>query len=167
MNCMKKSLVLSLTALCLTLAAAPSRAAADKPFSLSLVTPIHLFGDPESITGLRINLLYGRNANLTGVDLGFINHLTGSGKGLQFGGVVNLVEKDFLGVQFASLLNYTKGSFTGAQVGTFNYAGNLTGLQLGLINYSERVTKGLQIGLANIIKTDGWLPFMILVNGKF
>jgi len=40
------------------------------PFQLSLVTPVAILSDSSSVNGLRINLIYGANENMTGVDLG-------------------------------------------------------------------------------------------------
>jgi hypothetical protein len=42
----------------------------------------------------------------------------------------------------------------------------MKGLRIGLVNWAGSVQRGLQIGLANIIERDGWLPFMVIVNGK-
>jgi hypothetical protein len=77
---------------------------------------------------------------------------------------VNIVGKDALGWQ-AALVNITYGNFKGLQWGGVNYAGNMKGLQLGLVNYAGTV-KGIQLGLVNIIERDGWLPFMVLLNGR-
>ncbi len=55
----------------------------------------------------------------------------------------------------------------GLQWGFYNQAERLTGLQLGFVNYINRIDKGLQIGLVNIIESNGWLPIMVIVNGRF
>lgn len=57
------------------LMAAPAFAQ-NKPVQLALVTPIQIFPEDNSITGVRLNLLYGRNASVTGLDLGLVNHTT-------------------------------------------------------------------------------------------
>ena len=71
-------------------------AAADTmPIQLSLFTPVQIFSDTTSIAGFRFNLLYGRNADMTGFDLGLVNHTTGSVQGgaviAGFGAVISEV----------------------------------------------------------------------------
>jgi len=73
--------------------------AKNRPIQLALVTPIQLFPEDYSITGVRLNLLYGRNVSVTGLDVGMVNHTTtGSFKGLQYG-LVGLADSEFLGWQ--------------------------------------------------------------------
>jgi hypothetical protein len=140
--------------------------AQDKPVQLALFNPIQIFSENTSITGLRINLIYGKNTSVSGLDMGLINHLTsGVSKGLQFG-LVGIIESDFMGWQDNGI-NITKGKFEGLQWGVVNYAGTMSGLQLGLVNYAENMTKGLQIGLVNIIKHGGQFTFFPIVNWAF
>ena len=145
---------------------ADKTAAQDKPVQLALFNPIQIFDENTSITGLRINLLYGKNASVTGLDWGLVNHMTsGVSKGVQFG-LVGIVEADYMGWQDNGI-NITKGKFEGLQWGVVNYAGTISGVQLGLINYAANMTKGLQIGLINIIKQGGQFPFFPIVNWAF
>lgn len=145
--------------------ATPARAG-DKPIQLALFAPVQIFPDTDGIAGLRLNLLYGRNLSVTGLDIGLVNHTTsGDVKGVQWG-AVGYVEGGFVGWQ-SNIANIVNRDFTGLQFGAFNYAERLEGLQLGVVNYAESVDGGLQIGLANIITEGGWLPFMIIVNGGF
>jgi len=113
--------------------------------------------------GLSYGLFYARSKELRGVQCGLYN-----------------VTYDAQGVTF-SLVDHNKGTFTGVQLGFVNLADNmkglqwgfynqaerLTGLQLGFVNYTKRINQGLQIGLVNIIEQNGWLPVMVIVNGKF
>ena len=163
---MQKVLVRTLALAVLALAlAAPPTARADKPINLALFAPIQIFKDSETIEGFRFNFFYGRNANMAGLDLGLVNHVTGNFTGLQWGGG-NIVEGNTLGWQ-SGFINYTKGQVKGLQSGVVNIAGSVKGVQWGFVNYTKRMEKGLQIGLANIIESNGWFPFMVLVNGKF
>jgi len=130
--------------------AASSALAAVQPVQLALVDPIQIFSADTSITGLRLNLIYGRNANVKGLDLGLIG----------------VADSSFSGVQYNSLANITKGNFSGCQIGFVNYAVNAKGLQLGFINYAESLN-GLQIGLVNIIDRGGVLPVMPFINWSF
>jgi hypothetical protein len=160
-------------------AVAASGAAADsRPIQLSVVTPIQLFSEETPIGGLRLNLIYGRNASLTGVDLGFVNHVTGPCKGVQWG-AVGWVGTDFTGWQ-DNFVSVTKGRFEGFQsgavnsmgsgeafqLGIVNHAGNMSGFQLGFVNYCDYL-KGLQIGVLNIIKQKEGLPVLPIVNWNF
>jgi hypothetical protein len=139
--------------------------AEERPIQLSLVTPIQIFPEEDAIAGIRLNLLYGRNVSVTGVDLGLVNHCTGGiSKGFQHG-LVGLVESDFVGWQ-NNAVNITRGDFEGLQWGFMNYAGYANGLQLGIVNYAERL-KGLQIGFVNIIEKGGQFPVFPIVNWSF
>jgi len=139
--------------------------AQSQPFQLSLVAPIQLIPEESSIGGIRLNLIYGRNASLTGLDVGMVNHLTqGVSQGVQFG-FLGLVDGDFTGWQ-DNAINVTKGNFEGLQLGVYNYAKNMNGIQFGFINYAVNM-KGLQIGCINIIKTNGAFPVFPIVNWSF
>jgi hypothetical protein len=139
--------------------------AEDRPIQLSLVTPIQIFSEDDSIKGFRLNLLYGRNASIKGVDLGLVNHTTsGISKGWQLG-LVGVVDSDFVGWQDNSV-NVVKGNFSGFQWGAVNYAKSAKGFQLGMVNYAERMN-GLQIGFVNIIRHGGMLPVFPIINWSF
>jgi hypothetical protein len=143
----------------------------ETPVQLALLTPIQVANSETSVNGFRLNLLYGENKDVHGVDWGFVNHTTGSFSGFEFG-VVNLVKKDAKGAQFgffnnvdgdfkgyqgAFLASSTAGSFTGLQTGWFNATtiGNFTGLQGSfLCSISEGSFSGLQYSLINITKQD-------------
>jgi hypothetical protein len=137
-----------------------------KPIQLSLFTPVQIVPETESISGVRLNLLYGRNASVKGLDWGFIvNHTTtGLSKGVQMG-LVNYNEADWVGFHWGGL-NYTAGSFEGFQWGFVNYANAGNGFQLGVVNYA-RTMKGLQVGLVNVIKQGGQFPVFPIVNWSF
>jgi hypothetical protein len=126
---------------------------------------VQLVPEDDAIVGLRLNLIYGKNSYLTGVDWGMVNHLTtGVSKGVQFG-LIGIVEGDFVGWQ-DQFVNVTKGNFEGFQSGFFNSANHVEGVQFGIVNYA-RSMKGLQIGLVNIIKQDGQFPVFPFVNWSF
>ncbi|MEE9358684.1 MAG: hypothetical protein V3U62_10540, partial [Sedimenticolaceae bacterium] len=103
--------------------------AQDKPIQLSLLAPIQIFPEDNSISGVRLSLIYGRNASVTGLDWGLVNHTTtGLSKGVQFG-FVGLVDSDFVGWQ-DNTVNVVKGNFEGFQSGFVNYANYAHGFQL-------------------------------------
>ena len=143
---------------------APAQAQ-ERPIQLSLVSPIQIFPENYSIKGIRLSLIYGRNASVTGLDWGLVNHTTtGKTMGVQFG-LVGLADADFVGWQ-DNWINVVKGDFEGLQWGVVNYANYANGLQLGLVNYAVTM-KGLQIGLINIIKQGGQFPVFPIVNWSF
>lgn len=163
MNKIVAAAIVVLTMLC---AAAPTMAESkNQPIQLALFSPIQIFPESYSISGVRLSLIYGKNASVTGLDWGLINHnTTGESVGWQLG-VVGLVEGDFMGFQ-DNWINVVKGDFQGLQWGVVNSANHAGGLQLGLVNYA-RTLNGLQIGLINIIKQGGQFPVFPIVNWSF
>ena len=139
-------------------------AAAQKPINLALVNPVQIVKEDQSISAFRLNLIYGKNASMTGFDLGLGNHLTGNMTGVQWG-AVNIVGGSFAGWQ-NGFVNINTGEIQGLQWGAFNSAGRINGLQLAIVNYAERAN-GVQIGLVNIIKEGGMFPFMVIANWGF
>ncbi len=136
-----------------------------KPVNVALITPIQIFPEDNSIAGLRINLIYGKNVSMTGLDWGLVNAVgTGGFSGLQWG-LVNICDGDVLGFQGGGF-NLTDRNVEGVQWGWFNSAEHVGGLQLGLVNYA-RSMKGLQIGIINIIETGGFMPVFPIVNWSF
>ena len=101
----------------------------------------------KSVKGVQLDLVFSKANELKGVQsalLGKANHVTG--------------------VQF-SAINLSDGYVTGAQFGFFNSAEELHGVQLGFVNKVNTI-KGLQVGLVNIAG-NGYLPVMVIVNGRF
>ena len=154
-----------LTLLALAAAASSARASEDSPFQLALVNPVQVIPEGRGITGVRLSLLYGKNTNVTGLDLSLVAaHATGNFTGVQWA-LVGIVDRDFLGWQ-SNFINLTGGKMTGFQYGLYNRAARVEGLQLGLVNQTGTI-HGLQIGLVNIIQKGGWLPVMVIANGNF
>ncbi|MFH2048080.1 MAG: hypothetical protein ABIJ12_01440 [bacterium] len=143
----------------------PSILANERHIQVSLFTPVQIFPEGDIITGLRINILYGRNTTVKGLDIGLVNHTTsGISKGLQYG-FVGIVDADFVGWQ-DNAVNIVNQNFEGFQSGIVNYAHYASGFQLGFVNYAASM-KGLQIGLVNIIKQGGAFPVFPIVNWSF
>jgi len=176
-----RRLLLPLTLLGFALLATtgPLHAQRKRPVQLSLLTPVQLFPEGDAITGVRLNLLYGRNAWVHGVDLGLVNHTTsGTSKGVQVG-VVSLNDANFTGFQYGAV-NLVEGKFEGFQYGIYNgndegggfqlgfvnTSQNFKGVQIGIVNYARRLN-GLQIGIVNIITQDGAFPIFPIVNWSF
>jgi len=176
---MSTRFIVAAAAVASALGSAPLRAQ-EQPIQLALVAPVQLVPEGRAIRGLRLDLLYGRNTAVTGLDVGLVNHTTrGPSAGLQYG-LVNLAGGDFTGWQ-ASLVGVTQGRFTGLQSGAVNSAGSgsgvqwgmvnvaetMHGLQFGFVNVARRMNKGVQIGLVNIIREGGQFPIFPIVNWSF
>ena len=137
----------------------------ENPFQLSLFDPIQIVPNNESVSGIRLNLIYTKNVNVSGFDMGLVNFTTGKQLGVQWGGV-NVTEGGFTGWQSA-LVNISRGNFVGLQSSWVNYhGGHFNGLQISIVNYTETL-EGLQIGLINIIGKGGFLPVFPIFNFDF
>lgn len=152
------------------------------PLQLSLYCPIQMVPEDNDVYGLRLNLPYGVNHSVYGLDIGLWNTTTGDQYGFQvgaigvyregrtfgwnFAGIVNLSSGNETGVSFAGIYNQSEGKVTGLQFGGIaSKAKHVRGLQFGLVNYSEDIT-GIQLGLVNICPKSS-VPFMLLINAKY
>lgn len=118
---------------------------------------------PETeITGLRLNLVYGENDDMSGLDLGIV------GGGASISGLrlnaINLSDECSSGVEIG-LVNIAKGEMHGWQCGIYNSAGSMRGFQLGLINRCGDLY-GIQIGLVNMIES-GKVAMLPIVSWAF
>ena len=117
-----------------------------------------IFSPETEITGLRLNLVYGENDDMTGLDLGIVGN-GGSISGIRLN-AINLSNERSAGLEFG-LVNVAKGEMKGWQCGIFNHAGAMRGFQLGVINRCGSLY-GIQLGLVNMIETGtvGMLPII-------
>lgn len=116
----------------------------------------------DNFTGVQFDLLYAnaheKTVGLSHALVDFANHMTGVQGG--FLTKANYVQ----GVQWGTI-NLTLEEMTGLQWGFYNQAESVTGVQLGFVNYAKNI-HGLQLGVLNIAE-NGWLPAMVIVNGRF
>ena len=165
---------------------------ANTAFQLALFHPLQIFGAENDVCGLGLNLIYGRNTNLYGLDVGVANDKTGEVCGAQLGlgnragvlygvqlGAVSVAHGETVGMQ-AGVLNWSKGAgnafqcglisiaseYSGFQLGGFNYADDYEGLQLGVVNVCNSMT-GVQIGLLNFILKSQYIMFAPIFNASF
>jgi len=178
---MKKSCILPPAVVLLTVLLPISVSAqTTRPIQISLYHPVQIFNKDVSVRGIRLNVLYGVNNDLTGIDYGFIvNKLEGDLTGVQFGlvnlvdgnvtgyqdGLVNVVNNDFIGWQ-NGFVTITKGSLTGLNTGVYTKNGEMHGLQIGVVNITGKLD-GLQIGLVNINKSATPHKFLPIINYSF
>jgi hypothetical protein len=134
------------------------------PVMFSLFNPAQVPAENYDVNGLRIDVLYGKCRNLTGLDAGvLVNHATGKVIGLEACFVVNYVEKSFTGLQVGTV-NVAK-EIHALQVGVYNEADDATGIQIGVINHA-RIMRGIQIGVINVIDNND-IPFLPVINFFF
>jgi hypothetical protein len=139
--------------------------AQDNPIQLSLFNPIQIVPENESVSGIRLNLIYTKNVNMTGLDIGLVNLTTGKLSGVQWGGV-NLLDGGMTGWQ-SGFVNISKGHAVGLQTSWVNHhSSHFNGLQLAIVNYAATL-EGLQLGLINIIGQGGFLPVFPIFNFDF
>ena len=136
-----------------------------------------LVPDEINIAGLKLNLPFSRNDNISGLDLGIASS-SKVAAAVQVNILINRNHDEYSGLQ-ASLINLN-GNANGIILGLWNVADDKTrglevglvnsstefkGLQVGLINYTEMMC-GLQVGLINII-TESRIPFFPIINFCF
>jgi len=166
------------------------------PVGLSLVEQVQYPNAETDIMGLRFCLLYGRHANVSGLDMGVLGcavdgsllglqlsvvlNTVGSANGaVQLSGIVNNSLEDFYGLQLAGLVDLSDGVVYGGQLSCINISKEVSGFQLGLYNQADKVVglqlglvnwasemQGVQIGLLNIIQS-GPVPYLPLINANF
>ena len=129
-------------------------ARADSPIQAALWPPeLQIISEDESIRGVRFNI-YGRNQNMTGLDLGFMHETTGdfSGVGL---GLVSLVNGAMYGVEWNGIYTRAQGGFHGWPSGIVTRSqGASAGLQTGLVALNDADMAGVQLsGIYNHVKT--------------
>ena len=160
---------------------APSLALADGPVNLALFNPVQIVKEDQSVTALRLSLIYGKNVDMTGLDFSLIGMNSGSVTGISWTGI-GLVDGDFTGWQAGWVAAITEGNMqglqgglytksgpgsSGVQVGFLNTSDDFSGLQFGFVNIAETMRSGLQIGLINIIKNKEKLKLFPIVNWRF
>ena len=139
--------------------------AQEKPIQLSLFNPVQIVPEDQSVKGFRFNLIYGKNAAVTGLDIGLVNITTALETGIQLG-LVSVTDGGFVGWQ-ANFASISKGDSKGVQWSSVNYhEGHFHGLQVAFVNYTDTM-KGIQLGLINIINKGGFLPIFPFFNFSF
>jgi len=139
--------------------------AENKPIQIALFTPLQIFSEDVSITGVRWNVLYGKNSSVTGLDFGLVNRTTEKmSTGVQVG-ILGFADRGWTGLQ-SNFVNVTRNEFKGVQFGFLNYTEDANGLMIGIINYARRLY-GIQIGLFNLIEAGGVAPVLPIVNWAF
>ena len=132
-----------------------------KPINLALWNPIQIYDENMSIKGVRLNILWGKNKNVTGLDIGIANGASGVFKGVQWGAVLNIAGEMY-GWQ-TSFFNISEGTTKGLQGprAIYNQMEEGTAVQIGLVNKAESI-KGFQLGVMNITNNLHGLQIALL-----
>ncbi len=146
---MKKIIIAAIAAACCL---SSSTAKGDEknywlPLGISLITPpIQLPSPNHSVFGVMLNFGYGQVEDLSFLDIGVINNVTGVMSGLELA-PINIAD-----------------TCVGLQVGAINVTDKTVGIQLGVINYTNDL-HGLQLGAINMSMSGGALVFPIINFG--
>ena len=152
-------------ALCIIVALPFVLDAQSKPFNIALFNPIQVYPENNSISGIRLNFILGKNKSMTGFDWGIVNQVGSGGVvGVQWG-FANISSGNVVGWQ-SGLFNLDEKDVKGFQWGWYNTGAHVNGFQLGLVNSAQSLY-GVQIGLINFIKTGGQFPVFPIVNWSF
>jgi hypothetical protein len=153
-----------------------AQAAESLPLQIAFWPPVQVVCPDSDVRGLKLNLPYGDNQLVQGLDVGLV-----SGSEL-FGGIqVNLgnwVRDLATGLQVGlantngaqeglsiGLMNRVDTRLTGMQIGLLNQAEEAGGMQVGLINTADSMV-GIQIGLVNVMR-DCRVPCMPVLLWQF
>jgi hypothetical protein len=151
-------------------------------WQVSFIHPLQVYSDDYSVDCFRLDIIYGVNEDVKGVDIGMINETKHNVHGFEWGlvnqvkddfggwqlGLVNEVHHDFKGFQLGLLANRTKGSCQGFQASVFfnDAEEDLRGLQLGIVNNTGSLY-GVQIGLLNFNDDERYLGFFPFIRAAF
>ena len=119
--------------------------------------PLSMPGPSWDIIGLRLNLGWGSNRTVYGIDtgvFGWSGEFAGIGVNL-FG---NYAEGNAEGLQIG-LVNEVDAEMHGIQIGLVNTSDYEGGLQIGLVNIAERLA-GVQLGLLNFNYSGFHMPIL-------
>ena len=114
-----------------------------EPVQISLAPPAQFAPQDVPVRGLRLNVVYGVQQEVFGLDVGLFNEVGENLSGIGVG-ILNIARKDASGFQVGAA-NTVSGEFRGLQVAFANHnEGNLAGAQIGVGNATQGGS-GLQI----------------------
>ena len=167
----------------------PGAAFADADFQFGV--PGRNFPDDESVDGMRVSILWGKNRQTSGFDLGFfsvsqthvrsgfalvggISRVTGRSDGAANLSFMNYHSGEDRGANlaFVNMVNDTRGAFnlgfvqiaqgqTSVDVGALNVS-KRSNFQVGFVNVTDRID-GFQLGFLNVAE-NGIFPVFPLFN---
>jgi len=163
------------------------------PVQISLFPPFQVFSSEEAVIGVRVNLLTGYNAHMTGLDVGIVANQVDDMRGLQVAIGNQALSCAGIQVGLANQIGYLgppqpeahvqtvqpakQGANRGLQIGLMNSVGatsplspaetprsSFSGMQIGVMNFADDVD-GVQVGiLANKAGVISGLQLSLLWN---
>jgi len=159
-----------------------SRAEQITSWQVGFFHPLQVYPDDYYVDCFRLDIIYGVNQDIKGVDIGMVNATKRNAHGFELGvvnwvnedfggwqlGVLNGVHHNFKGLQLGALANITKGSCEGVQASVFfnNAEEDLRGLQFGIVNNTGSLY-GVQIGVLNFNDDERDLGFFPFIRAAF
>jgi len=132
--------------------ATPSSAAPGSttaPIAVALWNPVQTSDENTSIHGLRLDLPYGKNYDVRGLDFGFASQTTRNLTGASFT-LGSTVGHDVLGVQSGFVLAVAGGTVYGLQEGIYSEAKSLHGAQFGVVTQVNQRSYGARFAAVNL-----------------
>ena len=131
---------------------APSSAAPgtqSAPIAVALWNPVQTSDENTSIRGFRLDLPYGKNYDMQGLDLGIASETTRNLTGASFT-LGSSVGHNVIGVQSSFVLALAGGTVYGLQEGIYSQAKDLHGVQFGVVTQVERQSYGARFAAVNL-----------------
>lgn len=146
--------------------AAPGSASAPVAVvAVALWNPVQTSDENTSIHGLRLDLPYGKNYDLQGLDFGIVSETQRNLTGASFT-LGSSVGHNVLGVQSAFVLALAGGTVYGLQEGIYSEAHDLHGVQFGVVTQVERQSYGARFAAVNLGDTHEGAELGIVNTSK-
>lgn len=163
---MNKIILVALVAMLGATATYAEDAAEQRPFQLSLVSPLGTNGtrSGQVANKVSINIIGGHSYASEGFEFGSIYNVNlHHTSGFQFAGVANHTRESRNAVQLAGIGNIAKSGTSPFQLaGILNIANEVSGLQMaGLVNVAKQV-RGVQFGLVNYADECSGVPIGLI-----
>ena len=134
------------------------------PVQVAVLDPMQVAPPEDDVYGVRVNLIYGRNANVYGLDVGVWNEVVqsegalttlwqeadtesdGRAAGLRLG--IYDVTREMWGAQIGGMISMARADMKGIQLaGVMSGAGEARGIQCSLFANVARKAEGMQLGI--------------------
>lgn len=146
------------------------------PLQASFWSPVQILPEEFDVYGLRIDLPYGKNRDVGGIDMGFVNQATRHAVGIQVGVLCNFdcemryqqSPRGYRVYQFPESYNHSVQAGGIQLAGLFNLdQGDMTGIQLAPVNIVLADMRGFQVGAVNFASRPMGVQIGVLGNGLF
>ena len=135
------------------------------PIAVALWNPVQTSDENTSIHGFRLDLPYGKNYDVQGLDFGIASETTRNLTGASFT-LGSSVGHNVLGVQSSFVLSLAGGTVYGLQEGIYSEANDLHGVQFGVVTQVKRNGYGARFAVVNLGATHEGAEFGIVNYSK-